>query len=381
MLLAAFVWGCGANHAREGGTDAGHVPDGASAPGPTRGTHIALGGEHSCVLQDSDHVLCWGSNKSGQLGVGPKVSQSSEPMPVPGLTGVVQIAGGEFHTCALMTDKRVACWGRNNCGQIGVGGYADVPVPTIVPGVDGAAEVALGYSTSCVRRVDGTLKCWGCGLGGGFLPSVVEDLSGATSITVGGGDFACATLGDGTLSCWGDNRFGNLGDGTTTNRSKPTPVPGLTGVAAVGLGAWVSCAAHHGGMVDCWGANTAGQLGDGTGGKGQGEFRSSHGPVPGLSGVTGLALGWLHACALLSDGAARCWGADYVGQVGDDDDEVELLPTPVKGLSGAVEIAVGLDHSCAWRSPGDVQCWGQNDKGQLGDGTTMFRMTATPVVW
>jgi alpha-tubulin suppressor-like RCC1 family protein len=325
-------------------------------------------------------VLCWGSNQNGQLGIGSQVSESTQPILVPGLSGVVQIAGGEFHSCALLADGTVSCWGRNNGGQVGIGGHADVPTPTVVPGVDGAVEIALGYSTSCARRVDGTLMCWGGGLGDGLGPSVVKGVSGATSITVGGGDFACATVDDDTLSCWGDNHFGNLGDGTTADRSEPAVVSDITDVAAVGLGAWDSCIAHHDGMVECWGANSSGQLGDGKGATPQGLLATPT-SVPGLTGVVALALGWLHTCALLSDGTERCWGADYVGQLGDDDDQIELLPTPVKGLSSVAEIAVGLDHSCAWRGPGDVECWGQNDKGQLGDGTTTFRGIAKPVVW
>ncbi len=380
MLLAALLGGCGGANRADAGNDGGAMPDGASVPGPTRGTHIALGGEHSCVLQDADHVLCWGSNENGQLGVGDQVAQSTQPMLVPNLTGVVQIAGGEYHSCALLEDGTVRCWGRNNCRQIGVGGFADVPTPTLVPGVAGAMEIALGYSTSCARRVDGTLMCWGCGLGVQYGPSVIQGVSGARSITVGGGDFACATLGDDTLSCWGDNEFGNLGDGTTTDRNEPAVVPGITDVAAVGLGSWDACIAHHDGTAECWGANSSGQLGNGKGPNLEGVL-ATPAPVPGLTGAVALALGWLHSCALLSDGTERCWGADYVGQVGDGDDEVKLQPTPVKQLSGAVEIAAGLDHSCAWRGPGDVKCWGQNNHGQLGDGTTAFSTIPTTVVW
>lgn len=377
VLLAVVISGCGANSVEDGRTDAGNAPDGAAAPGPTRGTHIALGGEHSCVLQDADHVVCWGSNELGQLGVGAQVSQSTKPMQVAGLAGVVQLAGGEFHTCALLADRRVACWGRNNCGQTGQTGFEDVPTPTIVPGIDGAAEVALGYSASCVRRIDGTVTCWGCGLGDGFIPRVAKGINGATSIAVGGGDFACAAREDDTLWCWGDNEFGNLGNGTATDALEPIVVPSVTKVAAVGLGAWDSCVAHHDGTVECWGANSVGQLGDGK----PTPARSIPAPVPGLKGAVGLALGWLHSCALLSDGTERCWGANYAGQLGDGNDENLAQPTEVKGLTGAVEIAVGLDHSCAWRGQGDVMCWGSNYKGQLGDGTTTFRSTAVPVVW
>jgi len=179
-----------------------------------------------------------------------------------------------------------------------------------------------------------------------------------------GADHTCAIAGGG-LKCWGKNDQGQLGrTGAVTSVPTPVDVEGLTSaVSVVGAGRVHTCAVHDG-VLECWGANAAGQLGRGAPGA------SSDVATPvagGLSGVSAMALGDQHSCALAS-GAVDCWGANGRDQLGGL--PATATPTAVPGLgSGVTGLASGLNHVCAVRG-GDVLCWGDNGSGQLGRGTT-----------
>ena len=245
------------------------------------------------------------------------------------LTAVVQIAAGKAHTCALLDNGTVRCWGDNTAGQLG----------------DGTTD----------QRTKATL---------------VTGLSGVTTITAGEAH-TCAVASAGAVHCWGANGSGQLGDGTTTQRNAPTPVSGLSGATAISAGMSHTCAvAGPAGTVHCWGANGSGQLGDGTTTQ-----RNAPTPVPGLSAVTAITAHgmWFgsHTCARLSDGTARCWGANYAGQLGHPDTSVIQTPVPtlVAGVSGATAISTGGAHTCALLQDRTVRCWGLNAYGQLGNDT------------
>src|SRR5206468_627596 len=130
------------------------------------------------------------------------------------------------------------------------------------------------------------------------------------------------------------------------------------------------------GGVECWGSNFAGALGDGT-------SNNSSTPVDvvGLSsGVTAVAVGDAHSCALTATGRVKCWGDNGAGQVGGGTATVRSTPVDVAGLSsGVTAIAAGGDHTCARTSGGAVKCWGSDFRGELGDGTAAFATHASPV--
>lgn len=174
----------------------------------------------------------------------------------------------------------------------------------------------------------------------------------------------CALLNTGAVKCWGSNSDGQLGDGTTTNRLTPVTVSGLgSGVSAIAVGANHSCAVLNTGAVKCWGNNQYGKLGDGT-------KTSSSVPidVSGLSsGVSAITAGANHTCALLRSGGVKCWGD--AGKTGDGSGLERVTPVDVSGLtSGVRSIAAGFYHTCALLKNGTVKCWGSADRGATGDG-------------
>jgi hypothetical protein len=190
-----------------------------------------------------------------------------------------------------------------------------------------------------------------------------------------GGNHTCALLSSGGVVCWGTNHYGELGDGTTTDRVNPAPVTGLSsGVAEIAAGDNHSCAVLTSGAVKCWGYNRYGQLGNGTA---TGATAANPTPVD-VSGITtavAITAGGSHTCALLTTGGVQCWGWNRRGQIGDGQDCStsqcrQLVPTDVTGLaSGVTAIDAGVYHNCAVLSGGTVKCWGQNDAGQLGTAT------------
>jgi len=312
------------------------------------------------------------------------------PTPTP-LTNMTAIAVGGIYTCSLATSGGVKCWGNNSSGQLGDGTTTQRPTAVDVSGLtSGVSAVAAGGSHTCVLTTVGGVKCWGGNssgqLGDGTTTQrlTAVDVSGLTSgvaaISVGG-KHTCALTTAGAVKCWGGNSSGQLGDGTTTQRLTAVDVSGLTsGVSAIAAGFNHTCAIITGGGVKCWGGNGEGQVGDGTTTQ-----RLTAVDVSGLaSGVAAIAAGAGYessrTCAITAAGGGKCWGRNRSGQLGDGTTTQRLTAVDVSGLtSGVTAIAIGRFHTCASTTGGGVKCWGDNSEGRLGDGSRTDRLTAVDV--
>jgi alpha-tubulin suppressor-like RCC1 family protein len=260
---------------------------------------ITAGDNHACALLDDGDVWCWGANDYGQLGYGSASGPTTcsnngstidcaiAPVSVQGLHGATAIAAGRLHTCALLGDGTVSCWGQSSAGQLGNGacsgpntctGTASVDCATSavkVPGLTNVTAItSLDYAT-CALRTDNSLQCWGtfvengvngdaatCGTGVLTTPSLISGSAGIASIAP-----YCVLTTNGAVECWGDNTFGQLGNGTITASTGLVPVSGLSGTAReVTSSAGTACAVLSSGALSCWGDNGYGTLGIGTAG-------------------------------------------------------------------------------------------------------------------
>jgi alpha-tubulin suppressor-like RCC1 family protein len=242
-----------------------------------------------------------------------------------------------------------------------------------------AASLGLGAFHGCVVLGNGGLKCWGYNWYGQVGDGSTTDRSTPVTVTIGSvaqvtGSWygTCAAMTDGTAKCWGYNGYGQLGDGTTTSRSTPVTVTGLSGVTQVSANQYHACARLGTGAVQCWGENASGELGDGTN-----VNRSTPAAVTGLTNATSIATGYDHTCANLGDGTVRCWGDNTYGQLGNGTTTSSSTPVTVSGITNAVSVRASATATCARLSDGTVKCWGYNGDGELGDGT--FTNRSTPV--
>lgn len=342
---------------------------------------LALGAQHSCFLDDTGHVHCWGGNRFGQLGTdAPERSPTSfraSSERVPALDDVVQVTAGSFHTCALRGDGSVFCFGHGGFGQLGEG-RGDRSSPHRIPELDEVVEIGAGETFTCARRRDGRVICFGgndlgeLGVDDGSGPdhrTPVPDVDNVRSLAVGR-HHACALRSDGRVWCWGMNAERQCGKGRATTRhpasSRPSEIP-LPGVArSIAAGGAHTCAVLESGRAICWGSNDSGQLGSGDAAADASSGRAMIGlrMTLGISGA--LALGGRFTCARDEAGFVSCAGFNGFGQLGDG----STLPRRefVRALLGSPvrDVAAGARHACAWLSEG-VHCWGKNDRGQLGD--------------
>ena len=378
-------------------------------------TAIAAGEAHTCAVLDDGNVRCWGSNAFGQLGYGN--TEAIGDNETPGMAGPaalgsgrlgVAISAGDHHTCALIDNGTLRCWGAGNYGQLGYGNTTTIgdnetpgsagPVPAGAG--HGAVEVANGFWFTCALLDDGTVHCWGSGenghLGYGNTAAIWDarsagavDLGGVGAVEIAVGEYhACALLANGTVYCWGTGNSSRLGYGNEEDvGDNETPAAvGPVNIGAVRVKAISSADSHNcvllvDGTVKCWGWGGNGVLGYGnTQSIGDNETPAAVGTVDltGTPGATAVEItaGWEHTCALLGDGSVKCWGYNIYGMlgygnttsIGDNETPGAVGPVSVGGT--AISVAAGGYHTCALLGSRSVKCWGYSNDGQLGYGNT-----------
>jgi alpha-tubulin suppressor-like RCC1 family protein len=385
------------------GGDASTATDGSSS---TKVQAVA-GKSHTCAILSGGKVKCWGKDSVGQLGLAlgiggdDKVNPRSLAFVDLGGFATALALGGE-HSCALLDDGSVKCWGNNNSGQLGIGGaYGSAGLSPGSMGANllkvelGAKAVAItaGESFACALLEDATVKCWGnnnlgqLGYGNNddyFAPAIPIN-TGAKVKSISAGDkHTCAVLEGGSVKCWGDNVTGQLGLGDTNSRCNANgqSVASLAAVdlggpvASVSAGAYHTCAILEGGKVKCWGSNGDGQLGlgDMTSRGDKPNQMGANLPAIDLDGVaTAVVTGNNHTCAILEGGKVKCWGWNQYGVVGlgepgsrgDSPNEMGANLPPLS-LPSTQHLSTRDTHVCATSATGEVRCWGENSNGNLG---------------
>ena len=395
----------------------GATAEQASHPGSAAAAHLTTGNYHSCALTNGA-LRCWGYGGDGALGYGNANTIGDND--TPGLVDPVQLgtgrsatalSAGAYHTCALLDNGTVRCWGFGANGRLGYGdtdtiGDNETPASTgpVNLGVGRTAKaISAGGAHACAVLDDDSVRCWGFGLDGrlGYgstdtigdneTPGSVGPVklgAGRTAKAISAGGYhTCALLDDGTVRCWGFGGNGRLGYGNTLDVARtPDTTPDTVGpvdlgsgrtATAISAGLGYTCAVLDNGSVRCWGSGGSGQLGYGnTRNIGDDETPGSVGPVDLGPGRTAKAItaGDEHTCAVLDNDTVRCWGFGGFGQlgygngdsVGDSQPPGSVGPVDLGSGRTATAVSAGALHTCARLDGARVRCWGYGANGRLG---------------
>ena len=297
---------------------------------------VTAGREHYCALRQDGRVSCWGRNRDGSLGNG-TFTDSNTPTPVSDINDAIDLSSGYDYTCALHTDGHISCWGSNSFGEFGDGTSGvqtnNYPTPVKTLNISDAIAITTGLQHTCALLDDRTVSCWGYNhygqLGNGTetdssVPTQVFGINDAIAIAAGN-DYTCAILEDRTVSCWGENYVGQLGNGETMNTS-PVPVKVLGIDDAVSLAQSPDlylCAFRSNSVITCWGSNRFNMFAPGQAeppfydlpsaedrriwswdGSGEEVYLE----LPNSQDITALSLSTWHICAVLKDTTTHCWG-------------------------------------------------------------------------
>jgi alpha-tubulin suppressor-like RCC1 family protein len=363
---------------------------------------LSLGASHSCALRTDGAVYCWGRNDTGQVGDG---TQQDRPTParVAGLPvgrNVVQIAAGELHTCAMMDDNTVWCWGTNDqhiLGQCEDATLVSSALPLMVhswqasvagsPTCDPtvafkATSIAAGGVHNCAVGTDGALYCWGenshgsqggqCGQDYAVLDPVPGPLKIAGTLTQGvsavqtGDEYSCVLGTDHSVWCFGSNDLYELGQGggNATGSYKPLAVQGLADADYLVLADETGCVVTRQKTLFCWGSGSTGIFGKQLTNLDHASYITN-----GSAAFSGGTAGTI--CITQSDGSFSCFGANDLGQCGNGTSSPQSTLSPASSatyLATVSKASLGTTHTCAITTDGALWCWGADDHGQLGDG-------------
>lgn len=375
------------------------LPYGAWVRFRTEGSfrEIGVGRGFVCALPTKPHEVpsCWGDNEWGQLGAPAPKARFSATELAP-LKGATRIAAGSASVCALMPDKKIrclgengqtsqqwtpngtydtplgddaanmitraddmtvgggircaltdglpTCWGDNTSNQIITVNPGIIEVPSTFASLGKLSKLVFGPSHACSLSPDDEVRCWGGPGKERKAPTKVKDLVGVLDLAVGG-DRGCALLEDGTVSCFllnGEHAF------------EARRVDGAKGFTSIVAGGRHYCGVTARHEVSCFGANDRGQLARPRDAS-DGERAAT---VPKLDHVKAVTLGETFACALVDDGAVRCFGSADDGELGRDEKSPALEPVTIAGLSKVAQIAASAHAMTARLDDGRVLAWG-----------------------
>ncbi len=414
-------------------------------PGITNAVQVACAVTHTVVLLADGTVRTFGSNSYGQLGDGTTIDRRS-PVQVQGITNAVQVACGIYHTVVLLADGTIRTFGYNNNGQLGINSTSSSGsiTPIQIQGITNAIKISCGQYHTTILSEDGTIRTFGNNnygqLGDGtntqrnspvllnytlsplynitnkvlpkynITPLATTQSYYSSAVIIGNklytigyngngllGDgttitknsyievsgiinpiqvaynvfltdgHAAVACADGTVRTFGYNYYGQLGDGTTTQRSSPVQVIGITNAIQVACGgSYYTAAVCADGTVRTFGNNSNGQLGDGTYTQ-----RTSPVQVTGITNAVQVACGYYHTVVLCTDGTVKSFGNNNYGQLGDGTTTRRTSPVQVTGINNAIKVACGYYYTVILCADGTVKSFGYNGNYELGNGTTV----------
>lgn len=390
MLTAIAVAACNDDTPAPTEVTAGHPSAAVTAAGALPFFQVSAGrAQQTCAVTPDSHAYCWGNNIHGQLGDGTKANHP-KPAEVAGGHLFTQVSSGVYHACGLTPDHRAWCWGTNLFGALGDGTTSDHFTPVAVAGGLQFRQIDVGGDFTCgIGYSDNRAYCWGANrwgqLGNGstsdnnltLTPTAV--VGGLTFNQVNAGDVHACGISKTTnrAYCWGANLNGRLGDSTNVTRPRPTRVAaGSRQFKQIDAGYAHTCAVTTTDKAFCWGYGSSGQLGID---KALGTSLWPRAVVGGLS-FRRVTLGREYTCGETNASKAYCWGLNSHGQLGDGTTTSRLSPVPVTGGLSFAQVSAGWTHTCGKTSANVAYCWGENTYGAVGDGTSQNNRTKPTAV-
>ncbi|HEX6614704.1 MAG TPA: hypothetical protein VF046_00220 [Gemmatimonadales bacterium] len=298
-----------------------------------------------------------------------------------------QVSAGTGHSCGITIENTAYCWGANFDGELGDGSATRHPTPHAVAGGLRFRNISAdeGEGHTCGVTLEYRAYCWGLNQFGELGDGTGSNRS-LVPVAVAGGlrfrqveagvFFTCGvTYPDNRAYCWGDNLYGKLGDGSNMSAFSPVAVAGGLQFRQVTLGEWHACGITLDNRAYCWGNNRDGQIGDSS----NAASRSVATAVAGGHRFRQIDAGNFHTCAVTTTDRAFCWGSGGYGQIGDGRTYRRFWPRRVAGRISFERVTAGASQSCGETTENQAYCWGQNFSGQLGDGTTTDRLMPVAV--
>jgi alpha-tubulin suppressor-like RCC1 family protein len=377
---------------------------------------VVAGFDFTCARLSDGTVKCWGRNEQGQAGQNPNNGVNwmvPRPTQVQGLSGVTSLTAGYAHVCAAENTQTVKCWGANYYGQLGLGTTDNLPhyTPTEVSGLSFIREVissSTAHHTCAINIGNNNVWCWGDNsngqLGDGTVTLRSSPVPICTSGATGAGCTAISNVANiavgrahsclrhfnDAIYCFGSNGSYELNDTANLGNHVNPTATGLPSTnyftAPLALGNSTSCIIETGNTAKCFGQNTNGRLGVGFASANTTQVplcttigASCSSP---LGGVSMIAFGQNHACAVVSGATFRCWGLASNGQLGDGSNSNAWTSTATvtnPSITGVTSLATGGSHTCVRLGDGTIRCFGFNGSNQIGNNSSNFADVLQPI--